>query len=336
MPLRLSLPLLVLAKCATRTTAADADQTYLDQDADYMDDSQACKRWYPNPVATYCPDNFPAKTPQKLQVLLLTSHACGACHVVQPGFIALAKNYAQDPSVDFGVVNCYWAKNYDKICHSYRVDALPTLRIIHDGEWDRTKYKRHDKQEVDAMIRDSMTWWSKRCPLAGFEIGGIVQSLCSKRFMDKSEKHKWLVIFYSKQGSSSSTELLVKIVKQVAADLGNSKDSGSKAKKQEILMALRQSKWYAKFKFGSVQGALKDLLQTTGPLVKVAGVCCDCSTEDKNFCKQKLGSDSLEYLPFSTWFDGELREVTKMEVNRAELMEYVLSNLGVLKEQEEL
>eukprot|EP00931_Biecheleriopsis_adriatica_P055282 TRINITY_DN32634_c0_g2_i2.p1 TRINITY_DN32634_c0_g2~~TRINITY_DN32634_c0_g2_i2.p1 ORF type:complete len:338 (-),score=65.07 TRINITY_DN32634_c0_g2_i2:73-1023(-) len=314
MLLRCSLPLLILVKCVIQATAND--KTYLDPDADYKDDSQACKKWYPNPVATYCADDFPAETTQKLQV--------------HKGYIALAKEFENDPTVDFSVVNCYWSKNYKKICAKYGVDALPTLRIIHDGRYNHAQMKRHTMPEVDAMVREKLDWWSQRCPEGAFERKGAVPSLCSKRFMDKSEKNKWMVIWYSKEAASTGS--LVTAVNEVAADLGN---PGSKEKQAATLMALKKNKAYEKFKFGSAQGALKDRLQTIGPLVKVAGVCCDCSADDEKFCKRKLGSDAMEYLPFSSWFDGELREFSKAEVDRAELMEYVLSNFGILQEEQE-
>lgn len=294
-----------------------------DDDEDYKDDTKACVSWYPKSVENICYNNFPQPTSDTLWIMLFSSHACYHCSSVVKGFASIAKMQQNTPGVRVGVVNCYYAKNYHDLCFPHKVDALPTLRIIDNGKYDVPRKPRHTMAEIEELVSAALS--SRTCPEAVPGSSRSTVPVCKVRFPASDTTSRWLVLFHAKENAAP----LLSLAEQVADELGNA--AGTKwsgMTKRDRLLAIKD-------KYG-----LSIELPGEGPfgkreIVKVGTMCCDCDTEQQAFCSEKLGADNS--LPVVAWFEeGVQRETERMQDSASGLMEYALSQLGLIDSKEEL
>eukprot|EP00930_Biecheleria_cincta_P091017 TRINITY_DN80500_c0_g1_i1.p1 TRINITY_DN80500_c0_g1~~TRINITY_DN80500_c0_g1_i1.p1 ORF type:complete len:324 (-),score=38.29 TRINITY_DN80500_c0_g1_i1:177-1148(-) len=298
-----------------------------DDDEDYKDDTKACRTWYPKAVENICHSNFPEATSDTLWIMLFSSHACHHCSSVVKGFANIAKMQKNNPGVRVGVVNCYYAKNYRELCLPHKVDALPTLRIIDNGKFDVPRMPRHTMAEIDQLVNEAMS--SRTCPEAVPGSSRSAVPLCRMRYPSSDTNSRWLVLFYSKENAGPP----LSIAEQVSVELGNA--GGTEKTSDWSDMTKRDRLLAIKGKY-----SLSIDLPGEGPfgkreLVKVGTMCCDCNSEQQAFCSEKLGADNS--LPVVAWFEeGVQRETERMQDSASGLMEYAMSQLGLIDSRGEL
>mmetsp|Transcript_88229 Transcript_88229/g.156211 ORF Transcript_88229/g.156211 Transcript_88229/m.156211 type:complete len:337 (-) Transcript_88229:52-1062(-) len=320
-------PCLIWASCALMR--AGVARAY-DDDEDYLDDSLACNKWYPGEVENVCHQNFPNASSEKTWVMLFSSHACPDCSQVVRGFVNWARNLRKDPSVRVGVVNCYYAKNYNSLCFPrHQIDALPTLRIIQKGKWSKDGKKKHNSQDIDALITESL--YEIDCPNEAEALlaNTPLVPLCEKRFPGRETITTWMVLYYTK----STADSLLQVARQVAVELGNV---------EKIELTPEEKKWerlkktdrlnMIKTKYSlNLEMPRQGGPGGSGALVYMGAICCDCNSADEGFCKEMMRGYTGS-MPAVGWSkNGEQSNIDFVVKSDWALMEYAITQLGYIK-----
>jgi len=284
MLLLLLVPAVVDAKAATKSSAR-------------------CNGLYTTPVTNLCEKDFPA---DKVHFVLFYRPDSTGCQKVKPSFEKLAKQFSDNADVVIGAVDCV---KYQDVCQKYSVHSHPTFKGFLAG-----KAKPYNSvPEVAAMKtyvedlakKQGSKGGSLKCEKGPFTspTKDAVIPLCDEHFPDEGAKNPWIVAFYKKTDTDAHDN-----INRIALDLGNEPEKKSKAQKKARKQRERLKDLAEKYEFDV--DLPKKGPSGTDAILKVGGVCCDCTEKSPVLCADKYGlvfvsKGKLEPLKVENWDAGD-------------------------------
>eukprot|EP00930_Biecheleria_cincta_P071852 TRINITY_DN59307_c0_g1_i1.p1 TRINITY_DN59307_c0_g1~~TRINITY_DN59307_c0_g1_i1.p1 ORF type:complete len:342 (+),score=89.83 TRINITY_DN59307_c0_g1_i1:64-1026(+) len=280
--------------------------------------AKKCHGSYSTPVQNLCEKDIPA---DKVHLVLFYKPDSTGCQKVKPAVEKLAKKLSDDKSDSvIGAVDC---AQYQDVCQKYGVYNFPTFKGFLAGKpkpYNGEKEVDDMKQFVEDLAKkQGSKGGSLKCEKGPFTSPAkdAVVPLCDAHFPDEGAKNPWLIAFYRMSDLDARDK-----INRISIDLGNEPEKKSKAQKKAKKQRERLKDLAEKYEF-EVELPKKGP-SATDALLKVGGVCCDCTKGPSKLCTDK--EDGLYFVS-----KGKQQALKVENWDAAEGVKAALGMLGYVK-----